>query len=89
MLAPAAIWLIRLYQRTSSFRPPSCRFTPTCSQYAIDAISRYGFVRGSAMGAWRILRCHPFSRGGYDPVLPHPNHSVAPSDPQQLDRADA
>ena len=60
--------LIRLYQRTSRWRPPVCRFMPTCSQYAVEAIQKYGPVRGSAMAVWRICRCHPFSRGGYDPV---------------------
>jgi len=48
--------------------PPACRFVPSCSQYAIDAVRKYGALRGAAMALWRILRCHPFSRGGYDPV---------------------
>ena len=61
--------LIRLYQRyLSPLLPPSCRFTPSCSQYTIEAISRHGLFKGSLMGAWRILRCHPFSKGGWDPV---------------------
>ena len=47
---------------------PSCRYTPTCSEYAMEAIDRHGAVRGSALAVWRLLRCHPFVRGGYDPV---------------------
>jgi uncharacterized protein len=48
--------------------PPSCRFTPTCSQYAIEAVQKRGVMRGLFLGVWRLLRCHPFARGGYDPV---------------------
>ncbi|PIE59918.1 MAG: membrane protein insertion efficiency factor YidD [Desulfobulbus propionicus] len=48
--------------------PPACRFEPTCSKYAIEAITKYGAFRGGAMALWRLMRCHPFSRGGYDPV---------------------
>ena len=48
--------------------PPCCRYTPTCSQYAVDAVSRYGAVKGMWLALCRILRCHPFVRGGYDPV---------------------
>jgi len=63
--------LIRTYQLLiSPLLPQSCRFTPTCSQYAIDAIKRYGVYRGTYLAIRRILRCHPFSRGGYDPVDP-------------------
>jgi putative membrane protein insertion efficiency factor len=49
--------------------PPSCRYVPTCSEYAIEAVERYGAVRGGWMAFARLLRCHPFSRGGYDPVM--------------------
>lgn len=61
--------LIRAYQcLVSPVLPPSCRFMPTCSQYAYEAISRYGAMRGGLMAVKRILRCHPFHPGGYDPV---------------------
>lgn len=60
--------LIRLYQRASAGRPPVCRFLPSCSQYAVEALQRHGALRGGALAVWRICRCHPFSRGGCDPV---------------------
>ena len=63
------IWLIRLYRKfISPIKPPSCRFRPTCSAYAIEAFSKRGFFAGFILTAYRILRCNPFSRGGYDPV---------------------
>ena len=63
------IWLVRLYQKfISPLKPPSCRFTPTCSAYAIEAFSKRGFFAGLILTVWRILRCNPFSKGGYDPV---------------------
>lgn len=52
----------------SPFLPPSCRFTPTCSEYAMEAVQRYGFFRGLRLSLFRLLRCHPFCKGGYDPV---------------------
>ncbi len=61
--------LLRAYKRfLSPLLPPSCRFTPTCSEYAIEAINRHGVVKGSFLACWRLLRCNPFCRGGYDPV---------------------
>ncbi len=67
--------LIRFYRREISPRKrrPCCRYFPTCSDYAITAVERYGAWRGGRMAAWRVLRCNPFSKGGYDPV---------PEDPQ-------
>ena len=51
---------------------PTCKFVPTCSQYARTAIARYGAVKGGRLAAWRLMRCHPFARGGYDPVPEDP-----------------
>ena len=66
-----ALRLIRFYQkRISPALPPSCRFTPSCSQYTYEAIEIHGFFRGSWLGARRIVRCQPFNPGGYDPVPP-------------------
>jgi hypothetical protein len=64
-----AIFLITAYQRlVSPLFPPSCRFVPTCSQYAKGAIGKFGIVKGSYLAIRRLLRCHPFHAGGYDPV---------------------
>lgn len=63
------IWLIKFYRKNiSPNTPPSCKFTPTCSQYGLEAIERFGAIKGGFMTLWRILRCNPFSKGGYDPV---------------------
>src|SRR5437867_2196031 len=63
------ISLLRFYKAVvSPWLPPSCRFVPTCSEYAREAIERYGAVRGTGMAIWRLLRCQPFCAGGYDPV---------------------
>lgn len=62
------IALVRFYQRARSPFPSPCRYHPTCSAYMIDAVTRYGALRGSWLGVKRILRCHPFHAGGYDPV---------------------
>lgn len=63
------ISVLKFYKAViSPWLPPSCRFVPTCSEYAREAIERYGALRGSGMAAKRLLRCHPFHAGGYDPV---------------------
>ncbi|MEE1086919.1 MAG: membrane protein insertion efficiency factor YidD [Schaedlerella sp.] len=62
------IGLLRFYQMYISGPTPHCRFFPTCSQYGIEAIEKYGIVKGGLLTAWRILRCNPFSKGGFDPV---------------------
>lgn len=60
---------IRFYQKfISPLTPPTCRFTPTCSQYAIEAIRKHGPFKGLALAVWRILRCNPWGGSGYDPV---------------------
>lgn len=69
--------LIRLYQKTLSFDhgifrylfPHGfCRFTPTCSNYGYEAVEKYGIIKGGLMALWRIIRCNPFNKGGYDPL---------------------
>jgi putative membrane protein insertion efficiency factor len=63
------LWLIRLYQNTiSKALPPSCRFTPSCSEYTYEAIEKHGILKGGWLGVKRISRCHPLNPGGYDPV---------------------
>ena len=61
--------LIKFYRKViSPILPNSCRFTPSCSEYALEAIGKFGAIRGSLLAVYRILRCNPFCRGGYDPV---------------------
>lgn len=63
------ILLFRFYQKAlSPLKPPSCRFHPTCSNYGIEAIQTHGAIKGTILTIYRILRCQPFSKGGYDPV---------------------
>lgn len=72
-LSRILVWVlvlpIRFYQRcVSPYTPPSCRFTPTCSEYAKQALIKYGPVKGLALAIWRLLRCNPWGGSGYDPV---------------------
>ena len=65
----AILRLIRFYQASvSPLFPPRCRFVPTCSQYALEAVEKYGALKGTWLAAKRFSRCHPFHKGGYDPV---------------------
>lgn len=74
MLKRLVLAPVRFYRRfLSPLKPmPSCRYLPTCSEYAIEAVERRGVVRGVLLAAWRVLRCNPLFRGGYDPVKPVP-----------------
>lgn len=63
------LWLIHFYRSNiSPMYPASCRYLPTCSQYALEAVEKYGALKGGYLALRRILRCHPFRKGGYDPV---------------------
>lgn len=66
--------VLRFYKREiSPFLPDACIYTPTCSEYAMEAIQKHGVWKGCVLAIWRILRCNPFAKGGYDPV-PEPQH---------------
>lgn len=66
----AVLQLLRGYKwAISPMFPPACRFVPTCSEYAVEAVERYGAVRGGLMALMRLMRCHPLTHGGYDPVV--------------------
>jgi putative membrane protein insertion efficiency factor len=68
-LREAAVAPLLLYQRVlSPLIPPRCRYEPSCSRYAVQAIREFGILRGLVLAAWRLLRCNPFSPGGFDPV---------------------
>lgn len=63
------VTLIKGYQKLiSPLLPPSCRFYPSCSEYGIQAFTKYGVIKGGALTVWRVLRCNPFNKGGYDPL---------------------
>ena len=63
------IAMIRFYQKyISPYKDTKCPYVPSCSQYSLEAIEKYGVIKGGLLAAWRILRCNPFSKGGYDPV---------------------
>jgi len=68
MLKKLLITLIKIYQKISSLTPAVCRFSPTCSEYAKQAIMKYGVLKGIRLGLKRVCKCHPFHPGGYDPL---------------------
>lgn len=68
MLKKLLVKLINMYQKISKFKPPVCRFYPTCSEYMKQAIIKHGVLKGGFLGIKRILKCHPLHPGGYDPV---------------------
>lgn len=68
MLKKIMIFFIKIYQKATFFKPASCRFYPSCSSYSIEAIEKYGAIKGGWLAAKRIFRCHPYNAGGYDPV---------------------
>ena len=76
----AAVFLVQSYRTMiSPLRPPACRFTPTCSQYALDALQEYGLLKGSRLAVVRLLKCGPWHRGGWDPIPERPD--VTEGDP--------
>ncbi len=91
---PLSLRAIRFYQRRiSPLFPPRCRFYPTCSEYTFQAIERYGFFLGAALGAFRILRCNPLCRGGVDPVpefkrIKYKHHRSAEPDREEAPRTE-
>jgi uncharacterized protein len=71
--------LLRAYKwAISPMFPPACRYVPTCSEYAMEAVERYGALRGTLMALARLLRCHPFAKGGYNPVCRREDHELIP-----------
>jgi putative membrane protein insertion efficiency factor len=83
------IFVIQLYRHmVSPLRLPTCRFTPTCSQYAVDALAEYGLVRGSALAAVRLAKCGPWHRGGWDPIPERRSRAQAWDAPATLGKSD-
>ena len=79
MARNAVLVLLRGYKWVvSPMLPPSCRYVPTCSEYAMEAVERFGALRGSWMAVARLLRCHPLAKGGYDPVVRKSEMHVCP-----------
>lgn len=73
-----AVYLIQLYRHmVSPLRPATCRFVPTCSQYAVDALTEYGLIRGGRLAVARLAKCGPWHRGGWDPIPERPNFQDA------------
>lgn len=68
MIKKFLLFLIKIYQKISGLTPPVCRFSPTCSEYTKQAIEKYGVLKGCWLGFKRIIKCHPFHPGGYDPL---------------------
>ncbi len=69
MMKKFLIWLIQVYRKyISPMKTTKCPYTPTCSEYGMQAIEKHGALKGSMLAAWRVMRCNPFSKGGYDPV---------------------
>ena len=88
MIRNVLIGVIRLYQKLlSPLLGRNCRFYPTCSEYAVQAMRAHGTIRGAGLALWRILRCQPFCKGGYDPVPP-PNGRRRPGKPVPDNQAD-
>jgi len=80
--ARGVIYLIELYRNmVSPLRLPSCRFTPTCSQYAVDALTEYGLLRGTWLAFVRLLKCGPWHPGGWDPIPERPGAAAPTTDP--------
>jgi putative membrane protein insertion efficiency factor len=74
-LVQGLVFVIQLYRHmVSPLRPASCRFVPTCSQYAVDALTEYGLMRGSWLAAGRLVKCGPWHSGGWDPIPERPSH---------------
>lgn len=65
----AMVQILKIYKRlVSPFLPPACRYVPSCSEYAAEAVARHGIFHGATLACWRLLRCNPLARGGFDPV---------------------
>lgn len=81
LVARVLLWMLDFYQKgISPLTPPSCRFMPSCSAYAVEAVRVHGAARGGALATWRLLRCGPWTRGGWDPV-PEPRGPARPDEP--------